>query len=196
MPQRLFQRENSLALVEPVLCRGMPPDMHIALVLLDARLLCILFCQAQDRAITEALVRIDRCAAAFGIGISYENRVICGNGRHAPGCFKIHHNSRVGWRRQFSSVHLSTTAFTGPMIEVALPPAVLIGDHTPLDISPQQVRNLREPTSCQEVRQEERPISQTAQGVARDGCKEAEYFLDRKSTRLNSSHANISYAVF
>src|SRR3712207_8604128 len=26
--------------------------------------------------------------------------------------------------------------------------------------------------------------------------KSTEYFIDRKSTRLNSSHANISYAVF
>src|SRR3712207_8093418 len=29
-----------------------------------------------------------------------------------------------------------------------------------------------------------------------DGLKNVEYITDRKSTRLNSSHANISYAVF
>src|SRR3712207_8289667 len=28
------------------------------------------------------------------------------------------------------------------------------------------------------------------------GCAQKAVFLDRKSTRLNSSHANISYAVF
>src|SRR3712207_7448700 len=36
-----------------------------------------------------------------------------------------------------------------------------------------------------------------AMGLQRDGAEDAVLaFLDRKSTRLNSSHANISYAVF
>src|SRR3712207_8396820 len=33
-------------------------------------------------------------------------------------------------------------------------------------------------------------------GLATDFYREIAVFLDRKSTRLNSSHANISYAVF
>src|SRR3712207_659325 len=32
--------------------------------------------------------------------------------------------------------------------------------------------------------------------MAEDSLKEVDLILDRKSTRLNSSHANISYAVF
>src|SRR3712207_9578434 len=35
-----------------------------------------------------------------------------------------------------------------------------------------------------------------AAGASYDGRGEIEYVADRKSTRLNSSHANISYAVF
>src|ERR1035437_984536 len=36
---------------------------------------------------------------------------------------------------------------------------------------------------------------QQARGVFAGGCVAAQYSVDRKSTRLNSSHANISYAV-
>src|SRR3712207_7925872 len=36
----------------------------------------------------------------------------------------------------------------------------------------------------------------TLELVKEHGLKEDEYARDRKSTRLNSSHANISYAVF
>src|SRR3712207_7034099 len=38
-------------------------------------------------------------------------------------------------------------------------------------------------------------IADLVAGVA-EGCRLAGCALDRKSTRLNSSHANISYAVF
>src|SRR3712207_8348097 len=36
----------------------------------------------------------------------------------------------------------------------------------------------------------------TGHGLMREEVEEAKRWLDRKSTRLNSSHANISYAVF
>src|SRR3712207_7390097 len=40
------------------------------------------------------------------------------------------------------------------------------------------------------------PISAFIQGVSIKSCLPAALPQDRKSTRLNSSHANISYAVF
>src|SRR5438445_3552216 len=44
------------------------------------------------------------------------------------------------------------------------------------------------------------PFSARARGIASgpevQACLTRQPFLDRKSTRLNSSHANISYAVF
>src|SRR5947209_9666290 len=39
-------------------------------------------------------------------------------------------------------------------------------------------------------------LSTTASGKSRYAANGAAYLEDRKSTRLNSSHANISYAVF
>src|SRR5258708_6941459 len=177
MPQCFFQRENRLALVEPVLCRCMPPDMHIALVLLDARQLCILFCQAQDRAITEALVGVNRCAAAFGVGHGYEDRVIRRNHCHAPGCHEICIDGGLARRVQLGGVRLLPFTFATPGIEPALPTSLVIGDDAPGDIAIEQVRNLREPPCSQEVRQEKCAISQAAQGVAWDGCKETKYFI-------------------
>src|SRR3712207_7631287 len=38
--------------------------------------------------------------------------------------------------------------------------------------------------------------AETRPGQAADGLRAEAALLDRKSTRLNSSHANISYAVF
>src|SRR3712207_7652797 len=40
------------------------------------------------------------------------------------------------------------------------------------------------------------PLQPPAQDSGANGAGKAEMGLDRKSTRLNSSHANISYAVF
>src|SRR3712207_7396014 len=40
------------------------------------------------------------------------------------------------------------------------------------------------------------PVSAEVLQAARDACTTHGAVLDRKSTRLNSSHANISYAVF
>src|SRR3712207_8350737 len=43
---------------------------------------------------------------------------------------------------------------------------------------------------------ERRGVPRRGSPVARDGLAEVLVGVDRKSTRLNSSHANISYAVF
>src|SRR5690606_41349487 len=40
------------------------------------------------------------------------------------------------------------------------------------------------------------PLEPALRDFARRGCKELRAGLDRKSTRLNSSHVKISYAVF
>src|SRR3712207_7706073 len=48
---------------------------------------------------------------------------------------------------------------------------------------------------CQSTAMTER-LNQTVLGYRRFRCRDCQRELDRKSTRLNSSHANISYAVF
>src|SRR3712207_8522024 len=83
------------------------------------------------------------------------------------------------------------------------PPRSTLFPYTPLSRSDEQVQ-LRQPAPDlhealeQEVRQPavealHRPRGDADQGGGQ-GQREAEQ--DRKSTRLNSSHANISYAVF
>src|SRR3712207_8437518 len=42
----------------------------------------------------------------------------------------------------------------------------------------------------------EDPLIDLSQGALRETGRDLDLALDRKSTRLNSSHANISYAVF
>src|SRR5258708_18581882 len=154
MPQCFSERENSLAFVERVLCRCMPPDMHIALVLLDARQLCILFCQAQDRAITEALVGVNRCAAAFGVGHGYEDRVIRRNHCHAPGCHEICIDGGLARRVQLGGVRLLPFTFATPGIEPALPTSLVISDGAPAHIAIEHVCMPRVPTCRHEVPQE------------------------------------------
>src|SRR3712207_9459142 len=45
-------------------------------------------------------------------------------------------------------------------------------------------------------REEQRPQQHDVEDVGAQGLPRAHVLEDRKSTRLNSSHANISYAVF
>src|SRR3712207_8771043 len=68
-----------------------------------------------------------------------------------------------------------------------LPSAAIVGS-VPIDIRVREPQRLLAPRECSlsfECREAVRTLH----------CPESP-FLDRKSTRLNSSHANISYAVF
>src|SRR3712207_7529642 len=67
---------------------------------------------------------------------------------------------------------LAVTEIDGQAREA--PAGRLLGEHTPLERDPQHV----------------------ARRVGRAGSRPRHDGEDRKSTRLNSSHANISYAVF
>src|SRR3712207_8196015 len=51
------------------------------------------------------------------------------------------------------------------------------------------------PTSCQKLASCS-PVHTSSDRAARSGSQHPNRYRDRKSTRLNSSHANISYAVF
>src|SRR3712207_7830455 len=59
-------------------------------------------------------------------------------------------------------------------------------NHPPNPIEPENIEELQE-----------RVVAEGADfGAAFDGDADRVFVVDRKSTRLNSSHANISYAVF
>src|SRR3712207_7022995 len=67
--------------------------------------------------------------------------------------------------------------------------------HDALPICPTGAADLR-PDRHAELRRRLRPRHPVDQRPARPQRRHLRLQLDRKSTRLNSSHANISYAVF
>src|SRR3712207_7412370 len=88
-----------------------------------------------------------------------------------------------------------TTLFRSLVVGDGIDDLDVVGEHLDLGVGPVVGRGLiRLVDACHR-----RDVAERARGLTRDLRPDVERRIlarDRKSTRLNSSHANISYAVF